>query len=216
MTHPLRALPIDGASKLFINTRLGPPLGTGGFVNVLVLDAVMEIVDDIGLAVDLATVFLGSFVGDIFRVAAAIFPPLIAGDILPDFPTKTFSFGLLLFSFSASADERGRGVGSSLVFPLPFPCTVGCFFAFGSKWKTRPFPKPLLPVGLASIAMLLSRGVHPSPPSSSVASSETTASGPEVGDKESSETSLFRGGLRGESDNIRIRLRGLGLAGEYA
>jgi hypothetical protein len=41
------------------------------------------------------------------------------------------------------------------------------------------------------------------------------ARGPEVGDKESSETALLRG-LGGEFDNIRIRLRGLGLAGEYA
>ena len=89
MTHPFRAFPVGGASTLFISTRLAPP-GTGGFVKTLVLDVVVEVIVDIDLAADLATVFLGSFVGDIFRVVAAIFPPLIAGDILPDFPTKTF------------------------------------------------------------------------------------------------------------------------------
>ena len=117
-----------------------------------------------------------------------------------------------MFSFSASVDERGRGIG----FPLTFSSlwTVGGFFGFGSGWKTRPFPKPLLGLGLTAI--LSPRGVHPSPPSSSAASSKTMSSEPEVGDKESSETALLRGGLRGESDNIRIRLRGLGLAGEYA
>ena len=51
---------------------------------------------------------------DLARFLAAIFPPLIAGDILPDFLAKTFRFGLL-FSFS---DDRGRGIGFSFLFPF--------------------------------------------------------------------------------------------------
>lgn len=57
--------------------------------------------------------------------------------------------------------------------------------------------------------------MKPKPPSSSSSSSGTDSSGPEVGDSSISEVSP-PAGVNGESANIRMRLRGLGLAGEYA
>ena len=104
-----------------ITTRLAPPLllgGTEGFGKVLAKSVAKSM--STASAVTFRTGFLGSLGG-------AIFPPLIAVDILPDFPAKTFWFGLLLFSFSAFADDRGRGIGSSLTFSFPFPWIVGFF-----------------------------------------------------------------------------------------